>query len=240
MRSLLDGSVPVAQRAQLQKNYHISDQDLQGLGLGFAASGPSTASGSRPTTGQKRSRRRPLPPCPAHNRGSTGRGRGGGGGGGGSPGGSPGGGGGSPGGGGGRGGRRRLDQDGLRRQMDLLSQDTRQRTDVHRIRNMAHTNTVTTVYEDGGTPTVRCTPSRISNPLPLKEMSERVNPSLFPPCPEPDDVDDSDDGHNVDVVYWLSWEKPWRPVTNWEKTKSIKEWEPRVLEVTTIPPLITV
>ncbi|XP_068741640.1 protein no-on-transient A-like [Montipora capricornis] len=161
MRSLLDGSVPVAQRAQLQKNYHISDQDLQD----FPASGPSTACGSRPMTVQKRPRRRPLPPSPAHNRGSTGRGRGGDGGGGGSPGGSPGGGGGSPG-KGGRGGGRRLDKDGLRRQMDLLSQDTCQRTDGHHIRNITHTNMVTTVYEDGGTPTVRRTSSRISNPSP--------------------------------------------------------------------------
>ena len=109
MRSLLDGSIPVAQRRQIQKDYHISDQDLQD----FAASGPSTTTNRpRPTTGQKRPRRRPLPPFPA---GSRGCGGGGGGGGGGSPGGGGGRGGGSggtPGSGGSRrSGRRRLDQD---------------------------------------------------------------------------------------------------------------------------------
>ena len=163
MRSLLDGSIPVSQRRQIQKDYHISDRDLQD----FAASGPSTTTTNhpRPTTGQKRPRRRPLPPFPA---GSGGRGGGGGGGGGGSPGRGGGGEGGSPGGtpgsdGSRRRGRRRLDQDGLRRQMDLLSQDACQRTDGRRIRNITHTNTVTTVNEDSGTPTVRRTSSRISN-----------------------------------------------------------------------------
>ena len=178
MRSLLDGSIPVAQRTQIQKDYYISDQDLQD----FADSGPSTAATTRrPTTGGKRPRRRPLPASPAGSRR-----RGSGGGGGGPPGGGSGGGGGPPGGGGGGGGggspgggggggspggssrcggrRRRLDQDGLRRQMDLLSQDAHQRTYGCHIRNITHTNTMTTVYEDGGTPTVRRTSSRLSNP----------------------------------------------------------------------------
>ena len=47
--------------------------------------------------------------------------------------------------------------------MDLLAQDARHRTDGRRIRNISHTNAVTAVYEDGGTPTVRRTSSRISN-----------------------------------------------------------------------------
>ena len=45
---------------------------------------------------------------------------------------------------------------GLRRQLDLLNEDAQQRAQGRRIRNIRHTNTVTTVYEDGGgRPSVR-------------------------------------------------------------------------------------
>ena len=45
---------------------------------------------------------------------------------------------------------------GLRRRLDLLNEDAQQRARGRRIRNITHTNTVTTVYEDGGgRPSVR-------------------------------------------------------------------------------------
>ena len=47
MRSLLDGCIPPEQRAQIQLDYSISDQDV----IDFSASGPSTC----PTVGQKTS-----------------------------------------------------------------------------------------------------------------------------------------------------------------------------------------
>ena len=59
----------------------------------------------------------------------------------------------------------RRDQEGIRRQLDLLAVDARQQARNRRIRNITHTNTVTTVYEDNGEPpTVRRTSSRVSNP----------------------------------------------------------------------------
>ena len=125
----------------------------------------------------------PLPPPPAprgtpRGRGrppprgrGRGRGRGGvlpGGGGGDDDDGSP------PGGGGGRRGRgrghgtplrrARMNQDELRRQMDLLAEDARQRSVGRRIAGIAHTNTITTVYKDGGEPEVYRTSSRLSTP----------------------------------------------------------------------------
>ena len=39
---------------------------------------------------------------------------------------------------------------GLTRWLDLLNEDAQQRARGRRIRNITHTNTVTTVYEDGG------------------------------------------------------------------------------------------
>ena len=84
---------------------------------------------------------------------------------------------GSGGGGGGGGGRRgrgrgrgttprrgRMDQDGLRRQMDLLAEDARQQSVGRRIAGITHTNTITTVYKDGGEPEVFRTSSRLSTP----------------------------------------------------------------------------
>ena len=87
------------------------------------------------------------------------------GGGGDSPGGSPGW---SPGGSSSSGGsgRRpnRFNQEELRRQLDLLAEDQRQRAIGRRISGITHTNTITTVYKDTGKPTVQRTSSRISNP----------------------------------------------------------------------------
>lgn len=50
----------------------------------------------------------------------------------------------------------------MQRQLDLLQEDTRQANEGRRIRNITHTNTITTVYEEGreGTPTVRRTSTR--------------------------------------------------------------------------------
>ena len=54
---------------------------------------------------------------------------------------------------------------GLRRRLDLLNEDAQQRAQGRRIRNITHTNTVTTVYEDGGgRPSVRRTSTRTSDP----------------------------------------------------------------------------
>jgi len=56
---------------------------------------------------------------------------------------------------------------GLRRQLDLLNEDAQQRARGRRIRNITHTNTVTTVYEDrGGRPSVCRTSTRTSSPSP--------------------------------------------------------------------------
>ena len=79
------------------------------------------------------------------------------------------------GGGGGGGGRRgrgrgtpprrvRMNQDELRRQMDLLAEDARQRSVGRCIADITHTNTITTVYKDGGEPEVYRTSSRLSTP----------------------------------------------------------------------------
>ena len=56
---------------------------------------------------------------------------------------------------------------GLRRRLDLLNEDAQQRARGRRIRNITHTNTVTTVCEDGGgRPSVRRTSTRTSSPSP--------------------------------------------------------------------------
>ena len=56
---------------------------------------------------------------------------------------------------------------GLRRRLDLLNEDAQQRARGRRIRNITHTNTVTTVYEEGGErPSVRRTSTRTSSPSP--------------------------------------------------------------------------
>ncbi|CAH3184743.1 unnamed protein product, partial [Porites lobata] len=51
---------------------------------------------------------------------------------------------------------------GLRRRLDLLNEDAQERARGRRIRNITHTNTVTTVYEEGGRPSVRRTSTRTS------------------------------------------------------------------------------
>ncbi|CAH3046211.1 unnamed protein product, partial [Porites evermanni] len=53
---------------------------------------------------------------------------------------------------------------GLRRRLDLLNEDAQERARGRRIRNITHTNTVTTVYEEGGRPSVRRTSTRTSGP----------------------------------------------------------------------------
>ena len=55
---------------------------------------------------------------------------------------------------------------GLRRRLDLLNEDAQERARGRRIRNITHTNTVTTVYEEGGRPSVRRTSTRTSGPSP--------------------------------------------------------------------------
>ena len=58
-------------------------------------------------------------------------------------------------------------QRGLRRRLDLLNEDAQQRARGRRIRNITHTNTVTTVYQEGGgRPSVRRTSTRKSSPSP--------------------------------------------------------------------------
>ena len=57
-----------------------------------------------------------------------------------------------------------MNRDELRRQMDLLAEDARQRSVGRRIAGITHTNTVTTVYKDGGEPEVYRTSSRLSTP----------------------------------------------------------------------------
>ena len=55
---------------------------------------------------------------------------------------------------------------GLQRRLDLLNEDAQQRSRGRRIRNITHTNTVTTVYEGGERPSVRRTSTRTSGPSP--------------------------------------------------------------------------
>ena len=63
---------------------------------------------------------------------------------------------------------------GLRRRLDLLNEDAQQRARGRRIRNITHTNTVTTVYEDGGgRPSVRRTSTRTSSRSPLPPRQGR-------------------------------------------------------------------
>ncbi|CAH3175963.1 unnamed protein product, partial [Porites lobata] len=54
---------------------------------------------------------------------------------------------------------------GLRRRLDLLNEDAQERARGRRIRNITHTNTVTTVYEEGSS-SVRRTSTRTSSPSP--------------------------------------------------------------------------
>ena len=57
-----------------------------------------------------------------------------------------------------------LNQDELRRQIDLLTQDQQQWYQNRSIQAVTHTNTITTVYKDGRPPSVHWTSSRSSTP----------------------------------------------------------------------------
>ena len=57
-----------------------------------------------------------------------------------------------------------LNQDELRRQIDLLTQDKQQRYQNRSIQAVTHTNTIVTVYKDGWPPSVHRTSSRSSTP----------------------------------------------------------------------------
>ena len=57
-----------------------------------------------------------------------------------------------------------LNQDELRRQIDLLTQDQQQRYQNRSIQALTHTNTITTVSKEGRPPSVHRTSSRSSTP----------------------------------------------------------------------------
>ena len=57
-----------------------------------------------------------------------------------------------------------LNQDELRRQIDLLTQDQQQRYQNRSIQAVTHTNTITTVYKDGRPPSVHRASSRSFTP----------------------------------------------------------------------------
>ena len=63
-----------------------------------------------------------------------------------------------------RGPRRTLNQDELRRQIDLLTQDQQQRYQNRSIQVVTQTNSITTVYKDGCPASVQRTSSRTSTP----------------------------------------------------------------------------
>lgn len=57
-----------------------------------------------------------------------------------------------------------MNQDKLRRQVDLSAEDACQCSVGRRIAGITHTNTITTVYKEGGEPEVYLTSSRLSTP----------------------------------------------------------------------------
>ena len=71
---------------------------------------------------------------------------------------------------------------GLRRRLDLLNEDAQQRARGRRIRNITHTNTVTTVYEDGGGRPSFCAPHVHPNvqPKSTKTTTPRTGPWPWP------------------------------------------------------------
>ena len=186
MRDIAKGLINPAGREYLQREFKTTDQDVAALiASGSDRSGPP--GGGTPSRGPPRGRGTPSSRGPPSNKGPPGGGGGGGGGGevGGEGGGAGGGGGGDlqspspplpspsptpPGSSGSGGSRRRRDggrrmnQTKLRRQMDLLAEDARPRTEGRNIEKVTHTNMVTTVYADGGPPISVRTSSRISNP----------------------------------------------------------------------------
>ena len=168
MERILRGDVPEDQIDALFDSVGLDSNQL----TDYMAERPPAPPPPPPSAPRGTPRGRGRPPPRGRGRG---RGRGGvlpGGGGGDDDDGSPPGGGG--GGGGGRRGRgrghgtpprrARMNQDELRRQMDLLAEDARQRSVGRRIAGITHTNTITTVYKDGGEPEVYRTSSRLSTP----------------------------------------------------------------------------
>ena len=168
MERILRGDVPEDQIDALFDSVGLDNNQL----TDYMAERPPAPPPPPPSAPRGTPRGRGRPPPRGRGRG---RGRGGvlpGGGGGDDDDGSPPGGGG--GGGGGRRGRgrghgtpprrARMNQDELRRQMDLLAEDARQRSVGRRIAGITHTNTITTVYKDGGEPEVYRTSSRLSTP----------------------------------------------------------------------------
>ena len=59
--------------------------------------------------------------------------------------------------------RRRQRQQELLRELQRLQQDNVERSRGRQIAGVTHTNTITTIYKGGGTPTVNRTSSRVSN-----------------------------------------------------------------------------
>ena len=59
--------------------------------------------------------------------------------------------------------RRRQRQQELLRELQRLQQDNVERSRGRQIAGVTHTNTITTTYKDGGTPTMSRTSSRVSN-----------------------------------------------------------------------------
>ena len=59
--------------------------------------------------------------------------------------------------------RRRQRQQELLRELQRMQQDNVERSRGRQIAGVTHTNTITTTYKDGGTPTVSRTSSRVSN-----------------------------------------------------------------------------
>ena len=59
--------------------------------------------------------------------------------------------------------RRRQRQQELLRELQRLQQDNVERSRGRQFAGVTHTNTITTIYKGGGTPTVNRTSSRVSN-----------------------------------------------------------------------------
>ena len=168
MERILRGDVPEDQIDALFDSVGLDNNQL----TDYMAERPPAPPPPPPSAPRGTPRGRGRPPPRGRGRG---RGRGrvlpGGGGGDDDDGSPPGGGGGGGGGRRGRGRghgtpprRARMNQDELRRQMDLLAEDARQRSVGRRIAGITHTNTITTVYKDGGEPEVYRTSSRLSTP----------------------------------------------------------------------------
>ena len=167
MERILRGDVPEDQIDALLDSVGLDNNQLTNY---MAEHPPATPPPPPPLAPRGMPRGRGRPPSRGRGRGRGGVPPGGGGGDdddGSPPGGGGGGGGGRRGRGRGRGTpprRARMNQDELRRQMDLLAEDAHQRSVGRRIAGITHTNTITMVYKDGGEPEVYRTSSRLSTP----------------------------------------------------------------------------